>query len=58
MTANLLRGFAVGPVGLRHPAEDNVDDFDLPLVNGVDRELRLPDDERSVMMVAMRRRPA
>ena len=35
MTANLLRGFAVGPVGQRYPAEDNVDDFDLPLVNGV-----------------------
>ena len=35
VTANLLHGFAVGPVGLRHPAEDNLDEFDLPLVNGV-----------------------
>jgi len=35
VTANLLRGFAVGPVGQRYPAEDNLDEFDLPLVNGV-----------------------
>lgn len=35
VTANLLRGFAAGPVGVRHPAEDNIAEFDLPLVNGV-----------------------
>lgn len=36
VTDNLLRGFAAGPVGRRHPARDNVTDFDLPLVNGVE----------------------
>jgi len=35
VTANLLREFARGPVGDRHPARHNVDDFDLPLLNGV-----------------------
>jgi hypothetical protein len=35
VTGNLLREFAEGPVGARHPARDNVADFDLPLVNGV-----------------------
>ena len=35
VTDNLLRGFADGPVGLSHPARDNVDLFDLPLVNTV-----------------------
>jgi hypothetical protein len=35
VTANLIRAFSEGPVGARHPAEDNVADFDLPLLNGV-----------------------
>jgi hypothetical protein len=35
VTENLFHGFADGPVGLRHPAQDNVTDFDLPLVNTV-----------------------
>lgn len=35
VTANVIRAFAQGPVGLRHPATDNVADFDLPLLNGV-----------------------
>ncbi len=35
VTDNLLRGFAAGPVGLRHPAHDNVDKFALPLLNSV-----------------------
>jgi len=35
VTENLFRAFARGPVGLRHPARDNVADFDLPLVNSV-----------------------
>jgi hypothetical protein len=35
VTANILRAFAEGPVGIRHPARDNVADFYLPLVNGV-----------------------
>ncbi|RYP85378.1 hypothetical protein EKO23_12940 [Nocardioides guangzhouensis] len=35
VTDNLLRGFAAGPVGRRHPARDNVGSFDLPLANGV-----------------------
>ena len=35
VTRNLLRAFASGPVGTRHPARDNVADFDLPLVNTV-----------------------
>ena len=36
VTDNLFHGFAAGPVGLRHPARDNVADFDLPLVNTVE----------------------
>lgn len=36
VTENVLRAFARGPVGLRHPAQDNVADFDLPLVNSVE----------------------
>jgi len=35
VTDPLLRGFADGPVGRRHPARDNVDRFDLPLANTV-----------------------
>jgi hypothetical protein len=35
VTGNLLEAFAAGPVGNRHPARDNLDDFDLPLVNSV-----------------------
>ncbi len=35
VTSNLLRVFARGPAGTRRPAQDNVDDFDLPRVNGV-----------------------
>ncbi len=35
VTGNLLTEFATGPVGRRHPARDNVDDFDLPLGNSV-----------------------
>ena len=35
VTGNLLRAFARGPVGARHPAHDNVGRFDLPLVNTV-----------------------
>jgi hypothetical protein len=35
VTANLVRAFAAGPVGKRHPARDNVAEFDLPLVNAV-----------------------
>ena len=35
VTDNLLKGFARGPVGLRHPALDNVDDFDLAVINNV-----------------------
>lgn len=35
VTGNLLRAFATGPVGSRHPARDNVRRFDLPLVNTV-----------------------
>ena len=35
VTSNLLRVFARGPAGVRRPAQDNVDEFDLPLVNGV-----------------------
>ncbi|HJR39006.1 MAG TPA: N,N-dimethylformamidase beta subunit family domain-containing protein [Nocardioidaceae bacterium] len=35
VTSNLLRQFAAGPVGRRHPAHDNVDAFDLPKVNQV-----------------------
>jgi N,N-dimethylformamidase beta subunit-like, C-terminal len=36
VTDNLLHEFAAGPVGTRHPARDNVEDFDLPLVNTVE----------------------
>jgi hypothetical protein len=35
VTANVLRGFARGPVGERHPARPNVDRFDLSPVNHV-----------------------
>ncbi|HLN76839.1 MAG TPA: N,N-dimethylformamidase beta subunit family domain-containing protein [Nocardioidaceae bacterium] len=35
VTDNLLREFAQGPVGRRHPAHDNVDRFRLPAVNTV-----------------------
>ena len=35
VTGNLLRGFAAGPVGRRHPALDNVRDFGLSPVNSV-----------------------
>ncbi|WP_210502616.1 N,N-dimethylformamidase beta subunit family domain-containing protein [Nocardioides xinjiangensis] len=35
VTHTLVREFARGPVGRRHPARDNVDAFDLPAVNTV-----------------------
>jgi hypothetical protein len=35
VTTNVLRAFAAGPVGLTHPAVDNVRDFHLPKVNTV-----------------------
>ena len=35
VTGNLLVGFASGPVGLRHPARDNLTDFALSPVNSV-----------------------
>ena len=35
MTDNLLLGYAGGPVGLRHPARDNLDEFELSTVNVV-----------------------
>jgi hypothetical protein len=35
VTDNLVRGFAHGPVGARHPADDNVDGFDFPTTNSV-----------------------
>lgn len=35
VTGNLLTAFAAGPVGTRHPARDNLADFDLPLANSV-----------------------
>jgi hypothetical protein len=35
VTGNVLRGFATGPVARRHPAKDNVGDFDLSPVNAV-----------------------
>ena len=35
VTGTLLREFARGPVGERHPARDNVEQFDLSLVNTV-----------------------
>ena len=36
VTGNLIREFAKGPAGLRHPAKDNVDAFDLASTNTVD----------------------
>jgi|tagenome__1003787_1003787.scaffolds.fasta_scaffold20946701_1 hypothetical protein len=36
VSENVLRAFSEGPVGERYPAQDNVAEFDLPLVNGVD----------------------
>ena len=35
VTANLLERFAQGPVGRDDPARDNLERFDLPLVNSV-----------------------
>lgn len=35
VTDNLLLGYAGGPVGLRHPARDNLDEFDLSPSNTV-----------------------
>jgi N,N-dimethylformamidase beta subunit-like protein len=35
VTGNVLREFATGPVGRRHPARENVDEFDLPILNSV-----------------------
>ncbi len=35
VTATVLRAFARGPAGARHPAHDNVDRFDLPTLNQV-----------------------
>lgn len=35
VTDNLVRRFAAGPVGTRHPARDNVAAFDLPTTNTV-----------------------
>jgi len=35
VTATVLRDFARGPAGRRHPAHDNVADFDLPATNQV-----------------------
>ena len=35
VTGNLVTASANGPVGAKHPARDNVADFDLPLVNTV-----------------------
>lgn len=35
VTRNLLRAYATGPVGSAHPARDNVEELDLPLVNTV-----------------------
>jgi hypothetical protein len=35
VTRNIVREFARGPVGSRHPARDNVAEFDLPTTNGV-----------------------
>ncbi|MGZ4472051.1 MAG: N,N-dimethylformamidase beta subunit family domain-containing protein [Nocardioidaceae bacterium] len=35
VTRTVLRGFAAGPAGLRHPAVDNVADFHLPPTNDV-----------------------
>jgi hypothetical protein len=36
VTANLLRAYAAGPVARRHPAQPNVDRFDLATTNSVD----------------------
>jgi hypothetical protein len=35
VTGNVVRAFAAGPVGERHPARDNVADYDLAAVNSV-----------------------
>ncbi len=35
VTGNVLRGFAAGPAERRHPAHDNVRDFDLSPANAV-----------------------
>ena len=35
VTGNVLRGFAHGPAERRHPARDNIRDFDLSPVNAV-----------------------
>jgi hypothetical protein len=35
VTRTIVREFAKGPVGERHPARDNVDRFHLPAENGV-----------------------
>ena len=35
VTDNLLREYAAGPVGSRHPARDNVSEFDLPEISTV-----------------------
>jgi hypothetical protein len=35
VTRTIVRAFARGPVGDRHPARDNVARFDLPPVNTV-----------------------
>jgi hypothetical protein len=35
VTGNVLREFATGPVGRKHPAKENLDDFDLPVLNSV-----------------------
>jgi hypothetical protein len=35
VTATVLRDFARGPAGRRHPAHDNVRSFDLPATNQV-----------------------
>ena len=35
VTTTLLTEFVRGPVGERHPASDNVDDFDLSTTNSV-----------------------
>ena len=35
VTGTVLEEFAAGPVGERHPARENLDSFDLPLVNSV-----------------------
>jgi hypothetical protein len=35
VTTNVLRAFARGPVGVAHPAHDNVRDFWLPTTNSV-----------------------